>query len=356
MKSVICIFFALIIFQICFADVTHNAQNRIEELEKKLNSTKKELSKFQKNKQSQQKVTSKIENEIRYLKNQINNLKNQKKAKNSELNEIYSQIISSETNISLNENLIQNIVKNLNEIYFRKKYLHSNPIFNSNLQNLKITAKLVLRNLDSLSETCSKQKIETKKTENKIQKLTTKLTRNQQNCNQNIRQKEVEEKNLEKIVNIEKSCKKRINEFQKGIISLQEFIAQIEAEKQGRIYSFKFTNGLVWPVSGTVLKNQNSDGIVIQSKIGTDVKAAAAGIVAFSGWFENRGNLVIIDHQNGFYSLYGFNDKLLVNKGQKVVQGEIIAHSGNNPLLEKDCLSFELRKSGKPVNPLDYLK
>jgi lipoprotein NlpD len=113
-----------------------------------------------------------------------------------------------------------------------------------------------------------------------------------------------------------------------------------------------------WPINGKVLKNfsqSGNKGIDIATGSGQSVKAAASGKVVYSGQgLLGYGNVLIIKHDEEFLSAYGNNSKLLVIEGQQVKTGQIIAEVGTGPG-DKAALHFEIRKDGKPVDPIDYL-
>ena len=115
-----------------------------------------------------------------------------------------------------------------------------------------------------------------------------------------------------------------------------------------------------WPVKGRILSQfKSSDtarkGIVIAGNRGQPVKASAAGKVVYSGnGLISYGNLVIIKHSNAFLSAYAYNRKLLVKEGELVIKGQVIAQMGSVDR-GRSQLHFEIRKNGKPVNPMRYL-
>jgi len=96
-------------------------------------------------------------------------------------------------------------------------------------------------------------------------------------------------------------------------------------------------------------------GVDFAAKTGTDVKATAGGMVILSGWDEIYGNLVAIDHLNGYVTYYGHNSKNLVKVGDIVTRGQIIALSGNTGRSSAPHLHYEIRKDDVPVNPDSYL-
>jgi len=90
-------------------------------------------------------------------------------------------------------------------------------------------------------------------------------------------------------------------------------------------------------------------------KNGTSVTATASGVVTFAGWDDTFGNLVIIDHGNGYETIYGHNQKLLVEEGESVLKGDVIALSGNTGKSSAPHLHYEIRKNGVAIDPAPYL-
>ena len=121
--------------------------------------------------------------------------------------------------------------------------------------------------------------------------------------------------------------------------------------------------GLGWPVSGSLLASyggrmpdgRRSDGVLIAAAAGTAVKAVADGTVVFADWMTGYGNILIIDHGNGYMSLYAHNDGLLRDAGDAVKRGEAVASVGTSGGQERPALYFELRRNGSPVNPAGWL-
>jgi len=96
-------------------------------------------------------------------------------------------------------------------------------------------------------------------------------------------------------------------------------------------------------------------GIDIAVSRGTPIKAADGGLVTFAGWNGGYGNLIIIDHENGFVTYYAHCNSISVKKGQRVARGETIGTVGSTGNATGPHLHFEVRKNGVPVNPLNYL-
>jgi len=114
----------------------------------------------------------------------------------------------------------------------------------------------------------------------------------------------------------------------------------------------------IWPAAGRVLagfSEATNKGVDILGKIGDPVFASASGRVVYSGTgLRGYGKLVIIKHNQTYLSAYAHNSNLLVKEGQNVVRGQKIAEIGNTDS-SKAKLHFEIRRLGKPVDPLKFL-
>ena len=129
------------------------------------------------------------------------------------------------------------------------------------------------------------------------------------------------------------------------------------AEPAGSLQSFR------WPVHGRVIAGFGSkpngtqnDGINIAVPVGTQVKAADDGVVAYSGnELKGYGNLVLVRHANGYVSAYANASELLVKRGDTIKRGQVIALSGQTGNVTSPQLHFEIRKGSTPVDPTKYL-
>ena len=97
-------------------------------------------------------------------------------------------------------------------------------------------------------------------------------------------------------------------------------------------------------------------GLFIRAAQGTAVKAIAAGQVVFAEWLRGFGNLIIVDHGEGYMSLYSNNESLYKQVGERVQPGDAIAAVGNSGGQPETGLYFEMRHQSRPVNPLDWVK
>lgn len=125
----------------------------------------------------------------------------------------------------------------------------------------------------------------------------------------------------------------------------------------------RFTGGFTWPLRGDLVTRfgrgatgVRNDGIKIAVPLDTPVKAAADGTVVYAGTgVAGLGGLVMVKHGDGWTSVYGHAGKLLVQRGQSVKRGQVIAYSGDSGFADRPELHFELRKGRVAVDPLSQL-
>lgn len=122
--------------------------------------------------------------------------------------------------------------------------------------------------------------------------------------------------------------------------------------------------GLGWPLSGNLLARfggrmpdgRSSAGVLIGAPAGSTVTAVADGSVVFSEWMTGYGLILIIDHGNGYMSLYAHNESLLRDAGDRVKRGDALAKVGTSGGQGTPALYFELRRNGQPVDPSSWLQ
>ncbi len=136
------------------------------------------------------------------------------------------------------------------------------------------------------------------------------------------------------------------------------------AEKTTPKIAARSSNKFTWPVRGTVLSHYGAktgglynDGINISATLGTSVVAAENGVVAYAGnEVRGMGNLVIIQHADGFMTVYAHMASMAVRRGTNVTVGQKIGTVGQTGKVTKPQLHFEIRKGTKSYNPANYLK
>ena len=121
---------------------------------------------------------------------------------------------------------------------------------------------------------------------------------------------------------------------------------------------------LAWPVSGRLVARFGDaraggvhwDGVLVATERGAPVKAVCQGRVIYADWLPGLGLLTIVDHGDGYLSLYGHNERLYKAAGEPVTAGEPIAAAGDSGGSSRPELYFEIRKGGKPVDPRPWFR
>ena len=121
---------------------------------------------------------------------------------------------------------------------------------------------------------------------------------------------------------------------------------------------------LSWPVGGHLVARYGEaraggvrwDGVLVATERGSPVKAVCPGRVIYADWLPGLGLLTILDHGDGYLSLYGHNERLYKSVGEAVAAGDTIAAAGDSGGSSRPELYFEIRKGGKPVDPRPWFR
>lgn len=211
--------------------------------------------------------------------------------------------------------------------------------------------------------------------EPEIQQKTSSLTLAKQQLSSEhqklLNSKKEREKSLSTINSAIKNNDQRLKKINKDRAELEQLLNAVEQTLAnisipGDYRPFKTLKGkLPWPVSGKPAnrfgKQRNGtslrwQGLSIPSTEGTTVSAIHHGRIVFSDWLRGSGLLVIVDHGNGYMSLYAHNQSLLKETGDWVNPGDVIATVGNSGGQQNASLYFEIRHNGKPTDPLRWCK
>jgi septal ring factor EnvC (AmiA/AmiB activator) len=199
-----------------------------------------------------------------------------------------------------------------------------------------------------------------------------------------IKKAELETKRRQKAVILASVRQKKgiyeetLHELEESSAGLWAMIKKEEAERRSAITAHapdereSKTSGsekgrLPWPVEGHVLTHFGMQrhprfgttvfrrGIEIEAREGQPVRAVSDGEVVYADWYKGYGKLMILDHGNGFYTLYGNLSQLDLNKGALVTKGQIIGLAGETGSLKGAKLYFEIRRNGEAEDPLTML-
>lgn len=167
----------------------------------------------------------------------------------------------------------------------------------------------------------------------------------------------------------------RIKELRKTESAIRTMLARLAQEakskkaKGGKQPGLAPLRGaLLWPTNGEILTRFGYEvhpiygtrvpmnGVEIRAEAGASIRAALGGTAQFVGWLSGYGNTVILDHGDGWFTLYAHASEILVARGAKVAAGVTIARVGDTDSLRGACLHFEVRHDEEALDPLDWLK
>jgi murein hydrolase activator len=185
-------------------------------------------------------------------------------------------------------------------------------------------------------------------------------------------EKQRKEKVLNKIKSEKKTYLQAVKELEESARKIEAFLTKYEEERKKEESEqdlFKLLKGrLDWPAKGEVISNFGeqvhpvfrtvtfNQGIDIQANPGTEVKAVEEGKVIYSSYLRGRGKFLILQHEYGYYTIYADLGDVLVEEGEEVSKGQVIARVGELSLFSGFGLHFELRKGKKQLDPLEWFK
>lgn len=188
--------------------------------------------------------------------------------------------------------------------------------------------------------------------------------------------KKSEQKNLEQVrsmrnevlISLDKDLKNKGNKLSQLkanerqitelLLSIQRIMENFPMDDSPNLPFHKMRGRLTWPGNGKLIKRFGArrmggrwDGVLIGATEGASVRAISRGRVAYSDWLRGYGFITILDHGDGYMTLYAFNQSLYKEVGDWVDTGEVIASVGRSGGQSRPGLYFGIRKNGEPINP-----
>ena len=165
-------------------------------------------------------------------------------------------------------------------------------------------------------------------------------------------------KELERLKDQQGGLEKLVRELRRALERIDKF------PTDSKDAFAKLRGKLAWPVAGKVLASFGQtraggvkwDGVLVSGAQGSPVRAIYHGRVVYADWLSGLGLLTIIDHGDGYLSLYGHNERLYKEVGERVSAGDTIATLGDTGGRANPALYFEIRKGGRPVDPRPWFK
>ncbi len=305
-----------------------------------------------------------INRKIKYLKMETeyleNKLKERKKILSERLRIMYKYSNKSPVEIFLT-------AKSFNDIYNQLKYMtilarqdkmiaDEIEYLQKKIQKKEESLQISLKELEELKKELEKEydKLQAEKSEKKD--LLNSIKKKKDKQLKLAKELKESQKKLQAMIN--KLIEQRKKELEKTK-QLSKISGKAFAKNKGK---------LPWPVKGKVISKfgtvihekygtkTKNNGIDIKAKIGTPVYSVASGTVIYADRFLGYGNMILIDHGGGYYTMYAHLKDIMVDVNDYVTTYEQIGTVGETGSLSGSILHFEIRKNGKAINPLPWLK
>ncbi len=390
----------LSLFPLCISSITlaapaslPEAKSQLTHQQSKINSLKELLSRALK-------INTKNEHELKTVEVKISSLQKQMTQTEQRVAQQQQELKTLENQISELQTLHQvqhaALEKNIRAAYRRNQQTRLQLILNQKdpealSRLLKYYDYITRSQLDKLRsyqvtlthlQTLNQQKNQTLQ---KLQRTQVQLATTRQQLHSNLAERKAIVQATQAKIQTERS---RLSELEKDQKALSELVTRLNRQQQLQqrrkvIQTQQATRSpltkrpapeapppeplrgdLIWPTQGQITHRFGEqraesqltwNGIFISAASGTPVVAVRPGVVVFADWLRGFGLLLIIDHENGYLSLYGDNATLSKHVGDRVRTGETIASVGQSGGNDHSGLYFEIRAQGRPVNPLTWM-
>ncbi len=343
-------------------------KSRIGKLESWLNSAKGQQSKLQKELRSAERKIGATASQLRTLTKQLQNtqsriktLRQQRRHLQAETKKQASQIAEQiRAAYSIGHSEYLKVLLNLEQPAELARTLRYYDYFNraraEQIEQYSQTVRQLKQNESEINEQLISQQNAQQQLEKQHQAL--KVSKQKRHTVLIRLQKEIGSKDHElgKML----ADRERLEEL---LSSVEEAIADLDLPDATTPINAK-KGKLPWPASGKIIRSFGSrdqesgsrwNGVLIRANAGSDVRAIHYGRIVFADWLRGFGLLLIVDHGNGYMSLYGHNESLYKETGDWVSSNDVIASVGNSGGVSSSGLYFEIRRNGKPQNPKQWI-
>lgn len=370
--SVLTLSMTLSLSSLSFAD--DKQQARLDDLKRSITSLEKKLIASDKEKKSLQSELKKVEIEASQINLSLRQLRKKITDSEKKLSSLDKQEVELQNNIALQSGAIvdqisaayklgnQEPIKLLLNQEDPQKIARVFKYYGYFLQARTEKIQRYMADVDKLSEVIediNRQKLE-------LTKSRAELESGQKKLRGQVKKRS---DTLSKLQASLRTDKKKLGSLQKERGKLEEILSAVEEAvtdmKLPKNYQpFVSRKGkLKWPLKGRVAHSYGSprsgelrwEGWLISAKAGAAVNAVHNGRVVFSNYLRGFGLLIILDHGDGYMTLYAHNQELLKDTGDWVQSSETVARAGDTGGLSKPALYFEIRKQGKPADPKSWL-
>ena len=324
-----------------------NAEKRLQDVENQISETSRELHRIDAELDTKRSQLGTLKEKRRV---QASTLQRQREHLASEARTAYAMGRQQQVKLLLNQEQPSAVGRMLVYFgYFSRARLQRIEAISASLEQLSLVEESIARKTAALTDLRASQQRESERLQEKKRarkQAVAALSRELENQGGKLKRLKTNEQELQELVS-----------------SLQELLVDIPVDASQQ-QPFKSLKGkLRWPTRGRLAKRFGSRrgsaglkwrGVMIEAAEGGDVRAVAQGRVAFSDWMRGFGLLVIIDHGDGYMSLYGHNQALYKEVGEWVDTGEVVAQLGASGGQSASGLYFELRHKGQPINPVRW--
>lgn len=352
-------------------------EQKLIELREKLKEEREKIESLEKEEKSILYTIKKLDDEICLIRELLQELKKEEKRIKEEIKETENYINKVEEKLGKKREILK---RRIREMY---KYGRLHPLeivllshsFNDAIKRVKylsLIAEQDMRVFRQIKALIERLKLQRELLDGKLTYLK-EIRKEVEEEENNLRKRKKEKEDfLSGITKEKEKTKKLIEELKQAEKDLEKLILALELERRkkakGKEYFEKFKGKIPWPCKGEVVSGfglkyhpkyktaTKNNGIDIKADWGDDVYAVGDGKVVYADNFLGYGKVILIDHGDGFYTLYAHLSSMSVGVGDDVKQGEIIGKVGDTGSVDEPILHFEIRKGGKPVDPMLYLK
>jgi len=374
---------ALITFLLCWQTFVHSApnkqeltKNQLKDLKQQIQAVQQSISKIDKHKnklvsklQQVELNINKLSKEIFFLNEKIVGLEKQHKLLKKKQQQLKNQLqeqkklLAGQVRASYNmgkQEYLKLLLNQQNPEVISRVITYYQYLNKARSKQIELFTGLI----DEINE--NQQQIQLKQQEIELQHHLRKEEK------RNLEDTQVEHNQvISKLSKQQKSEAQKLKQLQENEKQLNQLLAKLQKALENVPISLpkkpfaKSKGKLRWPTRGKLrrlfghwrsVNKVKWQGVIINNSEGSSVYSVSHGRVAYSDWLRGYGLLTIIDHGNGYMSLYGNNQTLLKEVGDWVEPGEIIAKTGRSGGRRKAGLYFEIRRKGKPVNPTRWCK
>lgn len=378
-------FLVVIILILTFGTINAYADAQLDQLTQKITRMQKQMQQTQSKRADHWKELKDIETKVGSLSQQLQKARQDLITQRDKLNELNKIATEHQAILKLQQDLLS---KQIQATYKQGQHSHIKLLLSQNnpaqvsrmlsyYQHMSLARAAILKNTQlSLKNTLDAKQQMQQQTQhlqellNQAEKTQKQLIATQRNRRQVIKKLDSEIKSKEEILQQLQQNKIALEDvvqnIQKETKSNTNLAPQATASAQSSFFSKSFsrmqqqlpwpTQGEILPLFGTAIEQSKliHNGIIIQAPLGQPVRAIHSGRVVFANWMRGFGLLMIIDHNEGFMSLYAHNHSFYKKQGDQVRTGELIATVGNSGGNKKESLYFEIRRDGKPLDPLKW--